>query len=344
MLNKYFPSLNAAANNLYRSLKLYFSNRSWRAWRQLFRHFLLKLSGRNSPALIQIGVTYQCQCRCLHCYADAPRKEDRDVLKLQEIKSVIDQAVNIGVLQVIFTGGEPLMRKDLPEMVRYARKSGLITRINSNGWMLDPKYVVNLKKAGLTQCHVSIDSADPVIHDRRRGLDGLQAKALQGIRYLKQCGILVQILTVATKSNIGQGLKDIIALGRDLGVMCVYIVFPVASGRYDHSPDQLLNEEDRSRVRALQDITHVHLELPTPRTECSVTSKSAFFVSPYGDVTSCPPVPYTIGSVRNHSLRFLWERLCSNLTFSFRGDCPMNHPASRRALKEHVNTMRAESP
>lgn len=336
LLNEYFPRLNASANTFYRTLRLYFKNRSIKGWKQLFRHFILKICRSNPPVFIQIGITYKCQCHCIHCYANAPKEEKRKELDLDEIKSIIDQAKKMGLLQVMFTGGEPLIKKDISEMVKYAHEAGLITRINSNGLLLDRKYVLQLKKAGLTQCHVSIDSANSQIHDRLRGFNGAYIKAVEGIKNLKKFGILCQILTIASRPNITSGLEKIIALGKKLGVMCTYIVFPVASGRYDHSPSQLITEKEKQKVRNLQDIIHVHLELPTPQTECCVTSKSAFFISPYGDFTPCPPIPFVIGNIRKHSLSYLWDQHCSKLNLNYKGYCPMNNPYSRQALKRHV--------
>jgi MoaA/NifB/PqqE/SkfB family radical SAM enzyme len=76
------------------------------------------------------------------------------------------------VLQVAFSGGEPPLREDIVELVRHAHDIGLLTRISTNGLLLDRELVSRLKRAGLTPCGVSIDDADPETHDRLRGLLG----------------------------------------------------------------------------------------------------------------------------------------------------------------------------
>jgi MoaA/NifB/PqqE/SkfB family radical SAM enzyme len=267
------------------------------------------------------------------------QNDEHDELYTWQIKSVIDQAKQLGVIQVCFTGGEPLLREDIVELVRYAHDAGLITRIMTNGLLLARERVIKLKEAGLTQCSVSIDDADPDTHDRLRGLPGTYKKALDGIKTLQEFNILCQILTVAYKRNITAGLEKIIALGRQLGLMCVYIIFPVATGRWDGAFEQLLSEEEKARVRELEDLTFVRLEIPAPLSMCCVVAKSALFVSPRGDVTPCPYVPYVIGNIEDHTLKDLWERYCAALSPECRGECPMNDVRHREALKKHVDSV-----
>jgi MoaA/NifB/PqqE/SkfB family radical SAM enzyme len=342
-LNDHFPEANAQANSLYRFLRVYFQNRTSRAAEQVINHIFRRIRGLPAPVYVQIGITYRCQCRCIHCYAKSPRDESDKELCLEEIKSVLDQSKRLGVLQVIFTGGEPLLREDLEELVKHAHKAGLITRINSNGLLLDKERVLSLKKAGLTQLHVSIDDADRESHDQLRGLPGIQVAAIEGIKNLRRAGILCQIITCAYRKSVPEGLKKIISLGKDLGTMCVYIVFPVASGRYDGEPEHLLTEREKRQVRRLQNPTFVHLELPTPNTRCSVSAKTAFYVSPWGDVTPCPPVPYALGNIRQFSVIDLWHRHCDSFKLECRGDCPMNSSPFRQAIEKHVRTIAPKS-
>ena len=256
-----------------------------------------------------------------------------------ELESVIDQGKLLGVLSVIFSAGEPLLREDIVELVRYAHDAGLLTQINTNGLLLDRKRVSRLKEAGLTQCCVSIDDADPDVHDRLRGIKGSCEKALEGIRILREFDIPCQIFTYAAKRNVVSGLQKIIDMGKQLGVMSVYIFFPVAAGHWEHAFDQVLTEEEKATVRELQDLTFVHLELPTPRSLCCVFAKSVLYVSPTGNVTPCPFVPHIIGNVKDHTLHDLWQCHTAKLDLEYRGDCPLNNPRSREALKRHVDSV-----
>ena len=330
------PRLMTLVNRVYRMSRLYASNRSLRALRQLFRFAVRRLFLRPVPANVSIALTYRCQCRCQHCYSNAPDRQNHEELTTGELKSVIDQVRRLGALQVIFSAGEPLLRDDLEEIIRHAHRAGLLTRLNTNGLLLDRARAARLKKAGLTQCAVSIDHADADVHDALRGVPGAFDRAVQAIKHLREAGIPCQICTYASRILIPDGLKAIVALGRQLGVMSVYFFWPVAAGRWNSAFDRMLSANDRAVVRTLQDPTFVHLELPSSRTRCDVIIKRILFISPRGDVTPCPFVPLALGNVTRRPLEEIWDRHCAALKLDYQDDCIMNDIAQREAMERHV--------
>ncbi len=341
MLNRHLPGVNATIGTAWRALRLYRSNRSAAAWRRLIAHLARRAAGSEMPIWLTLGLTYRCQCRCVHCYAEGRQRDPAQEMTTAEVKSVLGQAAEVGVLEVMFSGGEPLLRDDLPELVAHGRSLGLLTRLSTNGILLDREYVAALKEAGLTQVGVSIDHAHPAVHDRMRGLPGTFEAAVQGVRNLREFGIPCQILTYASRANVDSGLEDVVALGRALGVLAVCAFFPAASGRLSGSCDQLLGERERARVRGIQDLTFAYLELPTARSMCRVAAKTFAYVSPYGDVTPCSSVPYSMGSVRRTGLAALWRSYCDGLRLDCRGDCVMNDERSRRTLAAHLASVMA---
>ena len=324
-----------------RTFRLYAFHGSAGARKRLVGHVVRKVTGRAGPTFLDIAVTYRCQCRCVHCSATAQQCDAADELTTSELKSVIDAARRLGVLEVIFSGGEPLLRPDMPELVRHARDAGLLTRLNTNGLLLTRENVAELKRAGVTQCAVSIDDADPAVHDRLRGLSGLHAKATEGVRILHEFGIPCQILTYASRENVTVGLERIIKQGRELGAFAVFIFFPIAAGRWDGSFDKVLTQEERERVRELQDMGFVHLELPISDTLCCTYDGAVLHVTARGDVTPCPFVPFAFGNVREFALDTLWERYIEGMKLDCRGECPMNSAESRRQLNDYVDEIGA---
>jgi len=224
-------------------------------------------------------------------------------------------------------------------LIRYCHSVGLLSRLNTNGLLLDRRCAMGLKRAGLTQCCVSIDSGDPQTHDRLRGVPGAYAKAVEGIRHLREAGVLCQIHTYAWKGNVTAGLEKIVALGRRLKVLTVFIFFPVAAGQWHSAFNQVLSHQEREAVRALLRWKLVDVELPSPRARCGVSARWILAVTPEGDVTPCPPVPYVIGNVKTHSLEELWQPYCAHMRLDFRGRCPMNDVRSRELLKCHVESV-----
>ena len=330
------PRLTTLANRVYRMVRLYFSNGALGALGQLPRFATRRLFLRPAPANVSLALTYRCQCRCEHCYSNAPDRDDHEELSTGELKSIIDQIKRLGALQVIFSAGEPLLRKDLDEIIHHAHQAGLLTRLNTNGLLLDPERAARLKKAGLTQCAVSIDYPDAGVHDSLRGVPGAFDRAVQGIRHLQEAGIPCQICTYASRRLIPDGLKEIISLGRQLGAMSVYFFWPVAAGRYDSAFELMLSAEERELVRTLQDPTFVHMELPTARTRCDVIIKRILFISPQGDVTPCPFVPFVLGNLRDLPLEEIWRRHTAALQLDFRDDCLMNDVRQRELIRKHA--------
>ena len=339
-INQSYNRLRSVNNKLRRGLLATFAGFSANRPKLLLRYLLNnKIKKRVVPQVITVGITYSCQCKCVHCSSAVPKLKkslkDKE-MKTWQIKDLIDQASLMGIPRITFFGGEPLMRKDLFEFIRYANAKGMLTRINTNGLALNDKVVAKLKEAGLTHCDVSIDDPNPEIHDKLRGVPGLFERATKGIHLLRKNGMLCQIVTYAGKRNVTAGLERIIELGRKLDVTEVSIVFPMATGCWFESFEELLSEEERLRVRDLADAKFVHVEIPTSKDRCNVIKKSSLYVSPEGNVTPCPFIPWSFGNVKNHKLHTLVNAFYSEFNHDFRGDCVMNDEYSREFLQKAI--------
>ena len=263
------------SRELLRAVRLYWHNRTPQAWRQAAFHVRLSLARRSPPVTITLAPTFRCPCRCVHCFAAVEERGTADELKLDEVKSILDQSREIGTMHVIFSGGEPLLRGDLAEMVAHAHRIGLLTRVSTSGILLTRERVAELKEAGLGQCGVSIDDPDPASHDRLRGVPGAYGRAMRGVGYLREAGILTKMLVCTARRNVTEGLDRLIAEARRRGMMGVYMLLPIAAGRWEGAYEEVLTEEETTRVRRLQDMTSVHMELATRRTNCCAQEGAA---------------------------------------------------------------------
>ena len=335
-LNRHFPRLNAGAGMACRVLRLYASNRSARAWGRLLRHVRRRGSAVPAPVFFAVGLTYRCVCRCEHCYA-AGRVRDRAAeLRTEEVKGLLDEAAELGALEAFFTGGEPLLRGDLPDLIAYGRGLGLLTRISTNGYLLDSGRVDALAAAGLTQAGVSLDYADPDEHDRWRNLPGLHARAIEGIRRLLDAGVRVQVHCLASRHKITEGLESVIALARDLRASGVCLIFPSAAGRLECALEEALTDQEMAAVRALQDFTFVFAELPTADSVCAATGRTFLYVNPYGYASPCTTIRYPMGNVRQTPLGEIWRRFAEGMDIQCRGQCILNDPARHDALSDYL--------
>jgi MoaA/NifB/PqqE/SkfB family radical SAM enzyme len=203
--------------------------------------------------------------------------------------------------------------------------------------------VVKLKYAGLTHCDVSIDDSNAETHDELRGVPGLFEKVVKGIKFLNKHKMLCQIVTYAGKKNVTAGLERTIELGRKLKVTSVSIVFPMATGCWFESFDELLNKEERKKVMDLADSNFVHIEIPTLKDRCNVVKKASLYVSPEGNVTPCPFIPWSFGNIKSIKLGKLAEDFYSNFKYDYQGDCLMNDGCTRDFLCKTIEKVRAIS-
>jgi MoaA/NifB/PqqE/SkfB family radical SAM enzyme len=327
-----------------RVLRLYAANGSVRAWGRLLRHAARGPGAAPVPVFFAVGLTYRCPCRCAHCYAHGRVRSAPDELTSDEVKHLLDDAAEMGALEAFFTGGEALLRPELPELIAHARRLGMLTRLSTNGYLLDEGRVEALAGAGLTQAGVSLDYADPAEHDRSRGLPGLHGRALAGISRLVAAGVMVQVHCVTFRGSIPAGVQALVALARERGAFGVCLIFPSASGMLHRARDEVLNAGERADVRALQDGRFVFAELPTPRAKCAAADHRFLYVNPYGHASPCTTVPYSMGNVRRTPLRRLWERYVEHVHVPCPGNCIMNDPAFHAELKERLAAVEAMEP
>jgi AdoMet-dependent heme synthase len=155
-----------------------------------------------APILAHLAITNKCNMNCLYCSVRKLHSFNKKELSTEEWKKIIKKLADFGVFQIGFTGGEPTLRKDLPELVKFTHELGCVCNLTTNGWFLDEKLVEKLIKAGLKQCQVSLDSHIEKIHDKLRG-EGSFKRAVSAIELLKKKEVVVGIDCVISKNNIG---------------------------------------------------------------------------------------------------------------------------------------------
>jgi MoaA/NifB/PqqE/SkfB family radical SAM enzyme len=300
----------------------------------LFRKVVLR---RPVPYYFSLEITTRCQARCAHCCAVASPKDKRPELTTEEVKSLILGARSIGSCFMIFNGGEPLLRRDLLELVRFAADNGFQTRLNTNGLLLNRTRVAALKKAGLRQCAVSLDSADPNTHDRMRGVPGTHGKVLEGLRLLRAERLDSVIYTFVSKRNTVTDLRATIDLARRAGARSLYFAPPIAAGRLRGKFGQTLDARRMESIRGLQDCRMVHMEVPSRLSNCNAYRRFVIHVTAQGDASPCPFTPFVLGDLRKVPLPAVWDRFAAGIHFHSHGTCPLNHPQSRRAFERYVH-------
>jgi radical SAM protein with 4Fe4S-binding SPASM domain len=159
---------------------------------------------RELPVLSEIAVTYRCQNRCTFCYASSPdRGNEIPEMTTRQIQGILDIIVEQArVPTVSFTGGEPTLRHDLPDLVSHAKSRRLRTNLITNGIRCSSAdYVDELSRAGLDSAQVSLEAADPEVHDRVVGRRGAWKHTVRGVQNLKLASIHVHTNTTINSLN-----------------------------------------------------------------------------------------------------------------------------------------------
>ncbi len=195
-----------------------------------------------APYQIVWDVTYACNLRCKHCYANAG-KPLPDELDTEQAKKAIDIFDRAGVTILAFSGGEPLVRPDFFELARYAADKGMYVAVATNGTLITEQMARKMKDAGIKFVQISVDGATPETHDEFRGIPGAFERTIKGIKNAVREGFFVEIATTVTKSNYNE-IPAIIDLAEELKVnwLMLYNFVPTGRGKFiienDLSPEE----------------------------------------------------------------------------------------------------------
>ena len=163
---------------------------------------LLQFSIDKRPVVVW-NVTRRCNLKCVHCYAHAKDRSFDNELTTQEGKSLIDDLAAFGVPVLLFSGGEPMVRKDLPELAAYAVEKGMRAVISTNGTLITQETARELKQIGLSYVGISLDGMEE-INDRFRGVKGAFDAALAGIKNCQAAGIKVGLRFTINRFNVNE--------------------------------------------------------------------------------------------------------------------------------------------
>ena len=162
----------------------------------------------SAPLRVDLALTFRCQNNCVHCYAGGPHETSE--LTTEQWKEVIDLLHRIGVFILTFTGGEPTLREDLPELLLYAQNKGIVTGLITNGRKLkDKTYVETLEKTGLDFIQVTLESHKPKIHDLMTATKGSWKETVAGIKNIIPTQIYATTNTTLSKYNASDFLETI---------------------------------------------------------------------------------------------------------------------------------------
>ena len=209
---------------------------------------LLQFSADKKPVVVW-NMTRRCNLKCVHCYAKAVDVHGKDEISTDQAKTMINDLAAFGSPVMLFSGGEPLVRRDLPELASYATEKGMRAVISTNGTLITKEKARELKKVGLSYVGISLDGGREV-HDHFRGVRGSFDKALQGIENCQEEGLKVGLRFTVNKRNVNE-VPKLFDLIRDMNIPRICFYHLVYSGR---GSDLMKEDLDHAETRALLDL------------------------------------------------------------------------------------------
>ena len=214
---------------------------------------LLQFSKDKKPVVVW-NITRRCNLKCIHCYAHAKDQTFKNELSTEQGKMLLDDLAQFGSPVILFSGGEPTIRKDLPELAEYAVSKGMRAVISTNGTLISKEMARILKEIGLSYVGISIDGVEET-NDRFRGVKGAFKAALKGIENCRDAGIKVGLRFTINKFNV-KDISNIFKLLEDMEIPRACFYHLVYAGRgTEIIKEDLSLDETRSAVDLIMDHT-----------------------------------------------------------------------------------------
>ncbi|RJX22752.1 MAG: putative heme d1 biosynthesis radical SAM protein NirJ2 [Ammonifex sp.] len=274
--------------------------------------------------IVSWNATNECNLKCAHCYRDAGAKKSEE-LTTEEGRALIDEIARAGFKIMIFSGGEPIMRPDLYELVAYARERGLRTVLGTNGTLITPAVARQLKEAGVMAAGISVDSMDKKIHDDLRGVSGSWDAAVDGMRACRETGLGFQVHTTVMDFNYDE-ILNLTDFAVQSGARGHHVFFLVPTGRAVEIAEASIKADQYERLlrRLLEKQKQVPIEIkPTcaPHflriakqmkvdmrfTRGCLAGLSYCLINPVGVVQACAYLDMPAGNVRETPFSEIWR-------------------------------------
>jgi MoaA/NifB/PqqE/SkfB family radical SAM enzyme len=273
------------------------------------------LNGWRVPFSVYFAVTDQCPYHCPHC---SYGKHVRGTLDTERALEVIRQIQSIGAVTLGFTGGEPLLRQDIAQLVAAAGEDTASVMF-STGHNLTRTLAKELFAAGLDCMTIGIESDDPAEHDRTRSVAGSYDTAASAIHLSLEAGLYTAISTVATRKKLNNGtLEKLAESAARWGVHEFRILEPVPTGGLSEQTGEILTAEESGRLALFHKQWNRRGKGPAIACFAYLESDALFgcgagfhhlFVDALGNVCPCDLTPLKLGNVFEEPLADIWNRM-----------------------------------
>jgi radical SAM protein len=198
-----------------------------------------------APMLVIWEVTQACDLACVHCRASAQAERNPAELSTEQGYRLLDEIRSFGEPLMVFTGGDPLKRPDLYELIRYSVKIGLRTNVTPSATpLLTAEAIEGFQAAGIARMAISLDGPDAATHDEFRGIPGTFDRAMFALRYARDIGLDTQLQTTVTRRNMAR-LAEVAEIAKEVRTRMWSLFFLIVTGRAEEGDDLLAPEYEQ---------------------------------------------------------------------------------------------------
>jgi len=263
-----------------------------------------------STAIIDFVYDFKCNMRCNHCLATKMEKKSR-VMTVDDVHNMALQADEYGIAQFNISGGEPLLFKEIDEIIEALMPDRFHISMSTNGVFLDSERAKHFARIGLDKVRISVDSIDELAHNSNRNNSGAYQKAMDALKAAKNAGLQTVIQTVVTHQTArSEELVALCEFARQNGYT-VDVLIARALGEWESCEDVLIDEVDAAALRALHEkypffwrdvFPHYGVEQG-----CGAVDH-VLHVTMYGDVFPCVYIQIALGNIFEEPLKDIIER------------------------------------
>ncbi len=272
-------------------------------------------AGKPMPVVTNFAITPQCPCNCWHCsFSDRSKK---DLLSFEQLKKAISDVQDMGSSVIGLTGGEPLLRDDLEDIIATIDHRSMPV-IFTTGYKLTQKRVKKLKKAGLEIPVISLDHYKEEIHDQGRRKKGIFNYALNAIKLFQDEGFYVAVSFVPDKPLVSNRpeLFKVIDFFKDIGINDMRLTSPILSGKLTSKPEEKLSPENVKTIFEIQKKCTRTKGYPGVFAYDFFESEKYYgcgagfnymFIDSQGNVCPCDFTMMSFGNILERSIQSIWE-------------------------------------
>ena len=277
---------------------------------ELFDALREKSIAKQIPLIVHFDLTYKCNLDCVHCYIV---NENRSVLRVEEVKNILDQLAEASTLYLTLSGGEVLTRKDFLEIAQHARNLHFALRILTNGTLIDKAMAEEIASLNSEIVAISIYSTKSDVHDKITKVSGSFRKSISATEMLRDKDTRLKISTVIMKDNAGD-YRDVYELSRQLNAafQADYRITPKTNG---NKTPLAVHIDEKYLPQLLSDSIFTEKSEPEPQEiysgifntiPCGAGHMSCY-ITPYGDVYPCVQLPINCGNLKEVSFAEIWK-------------------------------------